>query len=478
MKKILLFFISALFFLTSVPLSTKAIAQDRDHILKVYNWADYLDLSLIEEFEAWYKEQTGETVKVRYSTFDINENMLTQIEVGHEDYDVVCPSEYIIERMLRRGLLQKIDTTDFARTHTPNWLRNVAPFVTEKFQQMAPNDDDKFNLANPSLRVSDYAVGYMGGTTGFLYNTDFVLPEEVETWAALWNEKFMQKIYVKDAFRDVYSVLIQFAKYDDILSGRTTRDFEASNLSDANIKAVEDILIKARPQIAGWEADFGKERMTQGKAWVNLTWSGDAAWAIDEAAEVGCNLEYVVPQEGTNCWFDGWVIPIYAKNVRAASYWINFLCQSEVAIRNMDETGYVSVIGTPEVLEGMASEEDYPETVDASYYFGDIVIPSVDEETGDTTWIDSKAAHLNHVLYPNIDVIERSILMHDTADRNEAMLEMWSHVKGNNLNWKMLTFILIVTALILLFLIDKKTRQWRKHRRRQALKKRRVPAVS
>jgi len=237
MKKILSFFISALFLLTSVPLSTKAIAQDRAHILKVYNWADYLDLSLIEEFEAWYKEQTGEDVKVRYSTFDINENMLTQIEVGHEDYDVVCPSEYIIERMLKRGLLQKIDTTGFARTHTPNWLRNVAPFVAEKFQQMAPNDEDKFDLANPSLRVSDYAVGYMGGTTGFLYNTDFVEPEEVETWAALWNEKFQQKIYVKDAFRDVYSVLIQFAKYDEILSGQTTRDFEASNLSDANIKA-------------------------------------------------------------------------------------------------------------------------------------------------------------------------------------------------------------------------------------------------
>ncbi|MBO4754858.1 MAG: ABC transporter substrate-binding protein [Bacteroidales bacterium] len=478
MKKILLFSIIALFVLSSLPLATKAVAQNRDHILKVYNWADYLDMDLIEEFEAWYKEQTGEDVKVRYSTFDINENMLTQIEVGHEDYDVVCPSEYIIERMLRRGLLQKIDTTDFVKTHTPNWMNHVAPFVAEKFQQMAPADDDKFNLVNPSLRVSDYAVGYMSGTTGFLYNTDFVEPEEVESWTALWNEKFQQKIYVKDAFRDVYSVLIQLARQDDILSGKTTRDFEASNLSDENIQAVEDILIKARPQIAGWEADFGKERMTQGKAWINLTWSGDAAWAIDEAAEVGCNLEYVVPKEGTNCWFDGWVIPIYAKNVRAASYWINFLCQSEVAIRNMDETGYVSVIGTPEVLEGMSSEEDYDYTVDASYFFGDISFPSVDPETGDTTWIDSKAAHLNHVLYPNIDVIERSILMHDTADRNEAMLEMWSHVKGNNLNWKMLTFILIVIALILILLINKKTRQWRKRRRRQALKKRRTPAPS
>ncbi|MBR5715477.1 MAG: ABC transporter substrate-binding protein [Bacteroidales bacterium] len=473
MKKILLFSTLALFILSNLPLAPKAEAQSRDNILKVYNWADYLDMDLISEFEAWYKEQTGEDVKVRYSTFDINENMLTQIEVGHEDYDVVCPSEYIIERMLRRGLLQKIDTTDFARTHTPNWMKHVAPFVTEKFQQMAPKDDDKFNLVNPSLCVSDYAVGYMSGTTGFLYNTDFVQPEEVESWTALWNEKFQQKIYVKDAYRDVYSVLIQLARQDDILSGKTTRDFEASNLSDENIQAVEDILIKARPQIAGWEADFGKERMTQGKAWINLTWSGDAAWAIDEAAEVGCNLEYVVPKEGTNCWFDGWVIPIYAKNVKAASYWINFLCQSEVAIRNMDETGYVSVIGTPKVLEGMSSEEDYPETVDASYFFGDITFPSVDSETGDTTWIDSKAAHLNHVLYPNIDVIERSILMHDTADRNEAMLEMWSHVKGNNLNWKMLTFILVVIALILIILIDKKTRQLRKRRRRQALKLRR-----
>ena len=142
MKKILLFFISALFLLTSVPLSTKAIAQDRAHILKVYNWADYLDLSLIEEFEAWYKEQTGEDVKVRYSTFDINENMLTQIEVGHEDYDVVCPSEYIIERMLKRGLLQKIDTTGFARTHTPNWLRNVAPFRPVRGREI-PADGSK-----------------------------------------------------------------------------------------------------------------------------------------------------------------------------------------------------------------------------------------------------------------------------------------------------------------------------------------------
>lgn len=426
-------------------------AQDRAHTLKVYNWADYLDMDLIREFETWYEQQTGEPVHVIYGTFDINENMLSEIEVGHEDYDVVCPSEYIIERMLRRRLLQKIDTTDFRRTGTPNWMGQVAPFVEEKFQQMAPDDNDKFNLIDPGLRVKDYAVGYMGGTTGFLFNRAYVEPEELTSWEAIWNPRFQQKLYIKDAFRDVYSVLICLARYEEILSGQTTCDHEASTLSDENIRAVEEILLKARPQIAGWEADFGKERMTQGKAWINLTWSGDAAWAIDEAAEVGVELDYIVPQEGTNCWFDGWVIPIYARNVRAASYWINFLCQSECAIRNMEETGYVSVIGTREVFEGMEDPEAYPETVDASYYFGDY----------------AREAHLNHVLYPDISVIERSILMHDTADRNEAMIEMWSRVKGDNLNWKMITFILIVFGMIAGWIIYSRIKKYRHKKHRQ-----------
>lgn len=117
--------------------SLPALAQDRAHTLKVYNWADYLDMDLIEEFEQWYEQQTGEPVKVIYQTFDINENMLTEIEVGHEDYDVVCPSEYIIERMLRCNLLQKIDTSDFALTQTPNMLNNVSPWAKGMFEEMS-----------------------------------------------------------------------------------------------------------------------------------------------------------------------------------------------------------------------------------------------------------------------------------------------------------------------------------------------------
>ena len=418
--------------------TAKVNAQDRAHTLKVYNWADYLDIDLIGEFEQWYEERTGEKVKVIYQTFDINENMLTEIEVGHEDYDVVCPSEYIIERMLRRQLLQKIDTLDFARTSTPNNLSNVSPWVIGMFEQMSETET-----------VSDYAVGYMWGTTGLLYNRAFVSDEEVESWSALQNIRFQQQIYVKDAFRDMYSVLICAARYQDILEGSVTRNQLATDLTDANIKAVEDYLLASKPQIAGWEADFGKERMCQGKVWLNATWSGDAQWAIDEEEE-GVDLAYVVPKEGTNAWFDGWVIPVYAKNTRAASYWINFLCQGENAVRNMEETGYVSVIATDEVLEAMIDPEC--DTLDVGYFFGP----------------DATAIPLNHVYYPDRSVIERCVLMHDTADRNEAMLEMWSRVKGNNLDWKMITFILIIFSLLAFAVINRRYRRYHRKKLRRA----------
>lgn len=435
-------FLSILLSLACVwPVVNLQAEDNRAHTLKVYNWADYLDMDLIAEFETWYEEQTGESVKVIYETFDINENMLTEIEIGHEDYDVICPSEYIIERMLNKGLLQPIQK-DYAEG-TPVWLDCVSPFVVEKFEQMG---------VKAGVRVADYAVGYMWGTTGVLYNPAFVTAEEVSTWGILHDSRFYQKILMKDAFRDIYSTLICYARYDDIVAGHVTRDEVVADLSDENIRAVEEVLLNAKPQIAGWEVDFGKERMTQGKAWVNITWSGDAVWAIDEAAEVGVELDYVVPYEGSNCWFDGWAIPTYARNVKAASYWINFMCKPEHAIRNMDATGYVSVIATSEVMEAMVDEE-IEETYDLSYFFGDS--------------IGADSLHIDPILYPDRTVVERCALMHDCADRNEAMIEMWSRVKGNNLDTKMLTFIISVFVLIILVVVWRRVKKYRMRQRRR-----------
>lgn len=432
-------------FLSCLMLSSlqPATAANRDEILKVYNWADYIDEDLILEFEKWYHKQTGKYINIVYQTFDINETMLTEIEVGHEDYDVVCPSEYIIERMLKKKLLQPIRKDVIAKTNTPFYFDNVSKFATDKFQQMAPKGS--------KINVSDYAVGYMWGTTGFMYNKKYLTADDLQSWGALYDPRYIGKILIKDAFRDVYSCLICYARYDDIQSGRTTRDELVGTISTENIMLVENMLRRAKPNIFGWEVDFGKETMTKGKAWANMTWSGDAAWAIEEAREVGVELDYLVPQEGSNVWFDGWVIPIYSKNPVAASYFINFMCMSENALRNMNEIGYVSVIGTEEVLEGMTDDSFPP--VDASYMFGDA----------------GRAAHLNYVYYPDKSVIDRCALMHDCGEKTEAMVEMWSRVKGDSLNVQMIVIICTVIGTILFFYFSRKYRLYRRkvHRRRR-----------
>ena len=407
-------------------------AADRSNTLKIYNWADYIDFKVLEEFKAWYTEQTGEPLDIIYQTFDINETMLKEIEIGQEDYDVICPSEYIIERMLKNNLLQPI-RKDLVPADQ-YYFDNVAPFVVEKFQQMAPIPADP---AIAPLRVSDYAVGYMWGTTGWLYNPAFVDADSIRSWGAIVNPKYENHIFVKDAFRDVYSVLVLYAYKDEIARGEVTRDELVHHITAERMQRVEDLLIAAKNNIAGWEVDFGKEEMTKGKMWLNLSWSGDAAWAIEQAAENGVELGYLVPEEGTNVWFDGWCIPIYAKNVKAASYFINYMCRPDNAIRNMEEIGYVSVIASEEIQEWADNEDDYPEEIDLSYIFGP----------------EATAVHANQVLYPDKSVIERGALMHDAADQTEDMLKMWNRVKGDNLSYTMIIFIVVVFVALGIFVI-------------------------
>ena len=414
--------------------------DSRQKILKVYNWADYIDESLLSEFEEWYFEQTGEEVEVVYQLFDINEIMLAKIERGKEDFDVACPSEYIIERMLKNDLLLPINK-DFGST--PNYLGNVAPYIQNVFSQIDGSGKDP----------NDYAVGYMWGTTGFLYNPKYVTDEEVSTWSALWNPKFDKKLLIKDAFRDVYSPLLIYANQDRLRAGEVTLQDLMHDSSDESIATVEALLKKAKPYVAGWEADFGKEIMTKEKAWLNLSWSGDAAWAIEEAAAVDVELDYTVPEEGSIVWFDGWVIPKYAKNTKAAAYFINFMCKPENAIRNMEEIGYVSVIGTPEVMEYMsesAVEDGLEQVQDLTYFFGE----------------GADSVIINPVMYPDREVIERCAMMHDSGSRTEALLAMWSRVKGDNLNNWMVIVILIAFGALLVAGIVRKLKQRRQRRRR------------
>lgn len=430
-----------IFLALAAVMMTLACTEDRSQILKVYNWADYIDEELIGEFEAWYEEQTGEKVTVVYQTFDINETMLSKIELGHEDYDLACPSDYIIERMLSNDLLIPIDK-DFG--DTPNYIDNVSPYIVEElFNQIEGNGKN----------ANDYSVGYMWGTTGLLYNREFVSDEEVKTWDVLRKPEYAGKILVKDAFRDVYTSLLISFNMDAIERGEKNIQTIGFDASEESIAKVEEYLRSFKEGVAGWEADFGKDQMTKGLAWINLSWSGDAQWAMDEAAEVGVDLNYSIPYSGSTVWFDGWVIPKYARNIKAASYFINFLCMPENAVRNMDAIGYVSAIGGQEVLEAMIDEESF-EPIDVSYFFGE----------------EADSVCVNPVLYPDRKVMERCGMMHDVG--TEDLLKMWSRIKGDSASaWTYILICLVLGGLIAAVIIKYAKKRYR--RRRYAKKRRR-----
>ncbi len=288
-------------------------------------------------------------------------------------------------------------------------------------------------IESSGKNAEDYVVAYMWGTTGILYNPKYVTREEALSWNCLKNEKFKGKILVKDAFRDVYTSLNIALHKDQIASGEVTLQSVCSDSSDESIAKVEEFLNEIKGNVFGWEADFGKEEMCKEKGWINLSWSGDAQWAIDEAAKVGVALEYAVPEEGSTVWFDGWVIPKYAKNVQAARYFIDFLCMPENAIRNMEAIGYVSAIGGDEILETMTDDDFAP--LDASYFFGE----------------KGKSVNLNPVMYPDASVMARCGMMHDSGDRTEELLKMWSRVKGDNAGY--FTYICIAVAVLAIIVV-------------------------
>jgi spermidine/putrescine transport system substrate-binding protein len=410
--------------------SCKESESSRKKILKIYNWADYIDEDLLTEFPEWYKEQTGEDVEIVYQVFDMPEVMYTKIVLGHEDFDLACPTQYVIERMLHYDLLLPIDT-NFGKT--PNYLGNLSPFIRERM--------DGFTV--PGKKASAYMVPYMWGTSGILYNTGLISAEEVESWGCLWDPKNKGKILMKDHYWDVYNMAVTYGNYTNIKEGKRSLEDVANAHTDEDIALVERLLKDLKPNIAGWEADFGKEMMTKGEIWMDYAWSGDAVWAIQEAADVGVSLDYIVPREGSNIWFDGWIIPKYARNVKAASYFLNYLCQPEIALRNMDLSGYTSAVGSPEILDAQI-DSTLTETVNLSYFFG----PGND------------SMQVNPIQYPDSSIVARCALLHDFLDKNDQVLEMWSRAKGDSLRKSEAIAIFSVFSILAVWLVYRRVRKY------------------
>jgi spermidine/putrescine transport system substrate-binding protein len=267
--------------------------------LNVYNWGDYIDESVIKEFEKKYN------IKVNYETYDSNEDMYIKVRSGSSSYDVCFPSDYMIQRMIKEDLLMEIDYDNI-----PNY-KNISSRFTD------PDFD-------PGSRFS---VPYMWGTVGILYNTSMV-DDEVDSWTILWDEKYSKQILMLDSQRDSIGVALKLLGF----SMNTTKESE--------LLAAKDLLIAQKPLVLAYVGDDVKSKMIAGEAALAVVWSGDAVYCQSENGD----LEYAIPKEGTNFWVDGMVIPRTAKNKKEAELFINFLCDINIAFKNVDYIGYSSPI--------------------------------------------------------------------------------------------------------------------------------------
>jgi len=284
-----------------------------------YNWGDYIDPELLTQFE----EETG--YSVIYETFDSNEAMMTKIEQGGTRYDVAVPSEYMIEQMIEADLLQEID-----HSLLPN-LENINP----RFLDLEFDPNNRFSIP------------YFWGTLGIIYNTNYVDESEVQQWNDLWNPKFRNNIMIYDGAREVLGVGLQSLGY-------SLNETDSTRLREATNK-----MKTLMPNILALVADEMKMHLGNEEAMIGVTFSGEASMAIWENPE----LAYVLPEEGSNLWFDNIVIPHNAQNVEGAHALIDFLLRPEVAAQNADYVGYstpneaATALMDPEVI---SDEAFYP----------------------------------------------------------------------------------------------------------------------
>ena len=271
----------------------------------VYNWGEYIDEDVIAQF----KEETG--IDVIYDMFETNEEMYPVIEAGGVKYDAVCPSDYMIQKMIENNMLAEINFDN-----VPNIKE-----IDSKYMDMSRSFDPD----------NKYSVPYCWGTVGILYNTSMVATEDAPTkWSDLWDEKFKDNILMQDSVRDAFMVALKSLGY----SMNTT--------NEAEIAEARDLLIKQKPLVQAYVIDQVRDKMIGGEAAMGVIYSGEMLYIQQEVADLGLDysLEYVIPEDGTNLWLDSWVIPANAPNKENAEKWINFLCRPDIAKKNFEYITY------------------------------------------------------------------------------------------------------------------------------------------
>ena len=324
-KKIVITLAAAAVTLTAVSISgcggsgSSESGNKEDNKLYVYNWGEYIDEDVISMFE----EETG--IQVVYDLFETNEEMYPVIDAGAVKYDVVCPSDYMIQRMIENNMLAEIN------------FDNV-PNIEEIGQEY-------LDISKGFDPENKYSVPYCWGTMGILYNTKRIeelgVPAPAK-WADLWDERLSGEILMQNSLRSAFTCALKMLGY----SLNTT--------SEEELAKARDVLIEQKPLVQAYVIDQVRDKMIGGEAAVGVIYSGEMLYIQEAVAEQGADfsLEYVIPEEGTNYWIDSWVIPANAEHKENAEKWIDFMCRPDIAKRNFEYITYATPnIGAFELLD-------------------------------------------------------------------------------------------------------------------------------
>lgn len=279
----------------------------------VYNWGEYINPDTITMFE----EETG--IKVIYDEFETNEIMYPKIEAGASQYDVVCPSDYMIQKMIDNDLLAELDLSKL-----PNATENIGEQYWEQSKQ--------FDAENK------YSVPYCWGTVGILYNKTMV-DEPITSWSVLWDEKYKDNILMQDSVRDAFMVALKLNGYS------------MNTVNETELETAKQALIDQKPLVQAYVIDQVRDKMIGGEAAIGVIYSGEAIYTQRENPD----LEYVIPEEGTNIWIDSWVVPKNAPNMENAYKFIDFMCRPEIALKNFE---YITYSTPNEAAQALIEDDD------------------------------------------------------------------------------------------------------------------------
>ena len=283
-----------------------------DEKVVVYNWGEYIDPEVLTMFE----EETG--IDVVYEEFETNEILYPKVSSGAIAYDVVCPSDYMIQRMIENGLLSEINFDNI-----PN-IKNIGQQYMDQSRQFDPENK--------------YSVPYCWGTVGILYNKTMV-DEPIDSWSVLWDPKYKDNILMQDSVRDAFGVALKYLGY-------SLNSTDLDELTEA-----KNLLIDQKPLVQAYVIDQVRDKMIGNEAAIGVIYSGEAIYTQKENP----NLEYVIPKEGSNIWIDSWVIPKNAEHKENAEKFINFLCRPDIALKNFE---YITYSTPNDAARALIEDED------------------------------------------------------------------------------------------------------------------------